>query len=80
MIACVRYKDVEQILLREGFVCLGVVEDHIVFECRDRPDGKPPYCSIHRPNPMDTIAEISLIESFEAAEIDIPNWDVVWSD
>lgn len=80
MIACVRYKDVEQILLREGFVCLGMVEDLVVFECRDRPGGKPRFCSIHRPNPMDTIAETSLIESLEAAEIEIPNWDVVWSD
>lgn len=80
MIACVRYRDVERILLGEGFVCLGVFEDHLVFESPDRAADKPRYCSIHIPNPMDTIAETSLIESLERAEIDIPQWDVVWSD
>ncbi len=59
---------------------LGVVEDHVVFEHPNRPDGKPRYCAIHIPNPARTVAELSVIESFEEAQIDIPGWDVVWSD
>jgi hypothetical protein len=80
LIACVRYKDVEEILRKEGFLFVGGAEGHFLFGNRHRPGTKPQFCTLHRPNPRDTIAEISVIESFEAAEISIPKWDVVWSD
>jgi hypothetical protein len=80
LIACVRYKDVVEILRKEGFLFVGSTEGHDLFENRNRPDAKPQFCTLHRPNPRDTIAELSVIESFEAAEIGIPRWDVVWSD
>lgn len=65
---------------RRVFLYLGLFEDHVVFEYRNRSGDKPRYCTIHRPNPMDTIAELSVLKSFEEAQIDIPHWDVVWSD
>jgi len=80
LIACVRYQDVEEILRQEGFSVVGSTEGHFLFENPHRPNAKPQFCTLHRPNPMDTIAETSVIESFEAAEIDIPRWDVLWSD
>jgi hypothetical protein len=80
LIACVRYKDVEEILRKEGFSFVGSAEEHFLFVNRNRPDTKPQFCTLHRPNPMETIAETSVIESFEAADISIPKWDVVWSD
>jgi predicted RNA binding protein YcfA (HicA-like mRNA interferase family) len=80
LINCVHYAEVERHLLKLGFEHLGEAGGQHVFQHPDRPGGRPALCSIHVPNPQGEVTELSVDESFHAAEIDVPSWTVTWCD
>ncbi|BCM81581.1 hypothetical protein [Methylobacterium indicum] len=80
MIHCIRFADVAAYLARLGFAHLGVAGEAHVFEHPNRPGELPPFCSIHMPNHRGMVTELSVNDSFYAAEIPVPDFDLEWCD